>query len=113
MKHLSLALLLGMSAFMAQAAEKAASAPAAKASAPVNVAPPLNSQLQAACVNKVKPTLKGAERIRDMGANLGKVDQNITFAISANGGKTRVVSCEVQGNGTLKLVDKGTIEKSK
>ena len=112
MKHLSLALLLGMSAFMAQAAEKAASAPEAKA-VPVNVAPPLNSQLQAACVNKVKPTLKGAERIRDMGANLGKVDQNITFAISANGGKTRVVSCEVQGNGTLKLVDKGTIEKSK
>lgn len=109
MKKCTLALMLFAAAFTAQATEKVI--PASSAAAPVNMAPTLNSQLQAACVAKIKPTLKGAERIRDIGTSIGKVDQNINFSISANGGKIRIMSCEVQKNGTLKLVAKGEIFK--
>ena len=67
------------------------------------------SALQAACIKKITPTLKRAERIRDIGSAKGKVEQDIMFAISQNGGKTRAIACQVQKNGTLKLVEKGNI----
>lgn len=81
----------------AQTAAKAATADAV---------PAANSSLQAACVDKVKVTLVGAERIRDIGISKGGVDDNINFNISANGGASRVVTCQVQKDGSLKLVPK-------
>ena len=70
---------------------------------------PAPASLQQACVNAVKPTLKGVERIRDIGGNN---EQNVTFAISENGGKVRVVDCRVQADGKLKLINKGAVVKS-
>lgn len=65
--------------------------------------------LEQVCLDRVRPTLKGVERIRDIG---GDRQMNVTFAISANGGATRVVDCRVQKDGTLQLVDKGSIKKA-
>jgi len=82
--------------------------PAKAASAP----PKDNSALQAACIEKIKPTLKGAERIRDIGEAQGKLERDIMIAISENGGKVRSVACSVQKDGTLKLTTKGYLTKS-
>lgn len=65
-----------------------------------------SSALQAKCIELAKPTLKGAERIRDIGSQKGKVDQDVWFRISANGGPTRTLACEVQTDGSLKLINK-------
>ena len=69
------------------------------------------SALQAACIKKIQPTLKGTERIRDIGSAKGSVEQDIMFAVSQNGGKTKVIACQVQKDGSLKLVNKGTPAK--
>jgi len=111
MKRLSLAFFLGVSAFAAHAG-CVTSTP--NCTAPPLVAAPKNadSQLQAACIKVLKPTLKRGERIRDYGIAPGAVDKNINFRVSANGDALRVVSCQVQPNGSLELVDKGVIAKT-
>jgi len=111
MKQLSLALILGMSAFMAHAGCVTSTPNCTAAATPV--APKnADSQLQAACVRAIKPTLQRGERIRDIGQSMGKVDKNINFSVSANGGAVRVVSCQVQTDGSLSLVNKGGMVKS-
>lgn len=67
-----------------------------------------NAGLQAACTDKLKPMLTGAERIRDMNLAPGQVEANVTFRVSANGDKkSKTFVCSVQRDGSLKIVSKG------
>lgn len=86
----------------------------AHAAQPKEVAAPIpasNSTLQSACVEKVKPTLKRVERIRDMGMSKGDIDTDINFNISENGGGSRIVACQVQKDGSLRLITKKSTAK--
>lgn len=97
MNELTLILL-----FLAAVSGAHANAPKASAPAPL----PIISQLQNVCVNKVHPTLKKGERIRDITAVPGKFEKDILLKIAVGAKVQRIVACQVKQDGSLNLANK-------